>query len=213
MRSLDGRIPRGGHILPAAFCCWRCCGSSPNARASAILSVLHAFITIYPHYLLGSRSSVFSPTFPPLATSSCRPPLPAKLTPLQSDHFAPGSLMEQSDASLQQGGNGRCETEDESTPHRQSLAQLSAELGIHLVNLYYCRKACWLQRDLVPASEKAPERRGATDKFTVVPETAGLNATELSAYCRDRGLYPDQVERWRQASQDANKKPGLIMKE
>ena len=50
---------------------------------------------------------------------------------------------------------------------------------------------------MVPASEKDPEGWGATDKFTVVLETAGLNATELSAYCRERGLYPEQVERWR----------------
>ena len=51
------------------------------------------------------------------------------------------------------------------------------------------------------------------DKFTVVLETAGLNATELSAYCRERGLYPEQVERWRQASQDANEKPVLTLRE
>ena len=65
----------------------------------------------------------------------------------------------------------------------------------------------------MPAFEKDPEGWGATDKFTVVLETAGLNATELSAYCRERGLYPEQVERWRQASQDANQKPVLTLKE
>ncbi len=47
----------------------------------------------------------------------------------------------------------------------------------------------------------------------MVLETAGLNATELSAYCRDRGLYPKQVEPWRQAAQDANEKPVLTLKE
>ena len=47
----------------------------------------------------------------------------------------------------------------------------------------------------------------------MVLETAGLNATELSAYCRQKGLYPEQVDRWRQASQDANEKPVLTMKE
>ena len=47
----------------------------------------------------------------------------------------------------------------------------------------------------------------------MVLETAGLNATELSAYCRERGLYPEQVERWRHASQDANEKPVLTLKE
>ncbi len=100
-----------------------------------------------------------------------------------------------------------------SPPMRQSVAQISAELGIHVVTLYNWRKAWRLQGEVVPASEKDPEGWGATDKFTVVLETAGLNATELSAYCRERGLYPEQVERWRQASQDANEKPVLTLKE
>ncbi len=65
----------------------------------------------------------------------------------------------------------------------------------------------------MPASEKEPEGRSAADKFTVVLETAGLNATELSAYCRERGLYPEQVKRWRQAAQDVNEKPVLTLKE
>ena len=65
----------------------------------------------------------------------------------------------------------------------------------------------------VAASEKDPDGWSAADKFTVVFETAGLNATELSAYCRERGLYPEQVERWRQAAKDANEKPVLTLKE
>jgi len=69
------------------------------------------------------------------------------------------------------------------------------------------------QGEVVPASEKDPEGWSASDKFTVVLETAGLNATELSAYCRERGLYPEQVERWRQAATDANEKPVLTLKE
>jgi transposase len=98
-----------------------------------------------------------------------------------------------------------------SAPQRQSVAQILAELGIHVVTLYNWRKTWRLQGEVVPASEKDPRGWGATDKFTVVLETAGLNATELSAYCRERGLYPEQVERWRQASQDANEKPVLTL--
>jgi hypothetical protein len=82
-----------------------------------------------------------------------------------------------------------------------------------VVTLYNWRKTWRLQGEVVPASEKDPDGWGATDKFTVVLETAGLNATELSAYCRERGLYPEQVERWRQASQDANEKTVLTLKE
>jgi hypothetical protein len=35
-------------------------------------------------------------------------------------------------------------------------------------------------------------------------EKAGLNNTGLSAYCRERWLFPEQVERWRQTAQEAN---------
>jgi transposase len=47
----------------------------------------------------------------------------------------------------------------------------------------------------------------------VVLETAGLNATELSPYCRERALCPGQVKCWRQAATDANAKPVLTMAE
>ena len=73
------------------------------------------------------------------------------------------------------------------------------------------RCSCWRSEPRLTPS--CAQGWGAADKFTVVLETAGLNATELSAYCRERGLFPEQVERWRQASQDANEKPVLTLKE
>ena len=100
-----------------------------------------------------------------------------------------------------------------SPPHRQSVAQISAELGIHVITLYTWRKAWRLQGEVVPASQKDPEGWGSSDKFTVVLETAGLNSTELAAYCRERGLFPEQVDRWRQAAEDANAQPLLTMAE
>jgi len=66
---------------------------------------------------------------------------------------------------------------------------------------------------VVPASEKEPEGWSAADKLTVVLETAGLNATELSDYCREQELYPEQVERWRQAAQNATERSVLTLKE
>jgi transposase-like protein len=98
-------------------------------------------------------------------------------------------------------------------PHRKSVAEISQQLGIHVITLYKWRKAWRLQGEVVPSSHKDPEGWSAADKFTVMLETAGFNATELSAYCRERGLYPEQVERWRQASQDANEKPVLTLRQ
>jgi hypothetical protein len=44
-----------------------------------------------------------------------------------------------------------------------------------------------LLEEVVPASKKDPEGWTATNNFKVMLETAGLNATELSAYCSERG--------------------------
>ena len=82
-------------------------------------------------------------------------------------------------------------------PHRQSVARISEELGIHVMTSYKWRKAWRLQGEVVPSSEREPEGWSAAGTFTVVLESAGLNATELSAYCRERGLFPKQVSRWR----------------
>lgn len=71
-----------------------------------------------------------------------------------------------------------------SPPQRQSVYRISEVLGIQVVTLYNLRKAWWLQGTVMPASEKEPDGWIATDKFTVM-QTAGLNETELSAYCRD----------------------------
>ena len=47
------------------------------------------------------------------------------------------------------------------------------------------------------------------EKFTVVLETARLNEVEFSAYCRRKGLYPEQIRAWRKACQQANASAGV----
>jgi transposase-like protein len=91
------------------------------------------------------------------------------------------------------------------------VAEISQELRIHVITLYKWRKAWRLQGEVVPATQKDPEGWGPADKFTVVLETAGLHATELGGNCRERGLSTKQVDRWREAAQDANAQPLLTM--
>ena len=100
-----------------------------------------------------------------------------------------------------------------SPPNRQDVPQISKELGIHRSTLYQWRSNWRLQGEEVPASEKGPDSWSAADKFTVVLETAGFNATELSSYCREHGLFLEQVDRWRQTAQDANANAVLTMAE
>lgn len=44
----------------------------------------------------------------------------------------------------------------------------------------------------------------ATDKFAAVVESAAMNEMELSVYCRQKGLYSEQVRQWREACEQAN---------
>jgi len=45
---------------------------------------------------------------------------------------------------------------------------------------------------------------GSEEKFAIVVETAALNETELSEYCRRQGLYPQQLDAWRTSCRQAN---------
>lgn len=38
----------------------------------------------------------------------------------------------------------------------------------------------------------------------MVVETAALNEAQLDEYCRKRGLYPEELQRWRQSCEQAN---------
>lgn len=67
-----------------------------------------------------------------------------------------------------------------------------------------------MQGEEVPATQKDPEGWWPADKFTVVLETAGLNATELGAYSREWGLFPEQVDRWRQAAQGCQRTAAAV---
>ena len=42
------------------------------------------------------------------------------------------------------------------------------------------------------------------EKVAVVVETAALNEVEFGAYCRARGLYPQEVDAWRASCLQAN---------
>ena len=45
----------------------------------------------------------------------------------------------------------------------------------------------------------------------MVMETASLNQVEFSAYCRRKGLYPEQIRAWRKACQQANASAGVTV--
>ena len=88
-------------------------------------------------------------------------------------------------------------------PENTPVSALARETGITEQTLYTWRRQAKGQGLAVPGDGKNPEGWSSEDKFAVVLETAPLNAAELAAYCRRKGLYPEQVAAWA-ACQAAN---------
>ena len=89
-------------------------------------------------------------------------------------------------------------------PHNRSLRELASEEGISEATLYNWRKEARSKGLLMPDGDSGPEGWSARDKFAAVMESAALNAQQTAEYCRRKGLYPHQLEQWRQACEAAN---------
>jgi transposase-like protein len=89
-------------------------------------------------------------------------------------------------------------------PHNRALSELAREEGIAEATLYLWRKEARRQGRLLPAGDRGPEGWASRDKFAAVVETAALSEAELGEYCRQRGVYPEQIKAWRVACEQAN---------
>jgi transposase-like protein len=88
-------------------------------------------------------------------------------------------------------------------PHNRPVTHVAREEGICTATLYNWLKSAKERGLAVPGSgKKTAEQWSGEAKLAVVLETASMNAEELSAYCRRKGLYPEQIERWKQACVD-----------
>ena len=85
-------------------------------------------------------------------------------------------------------------------PNAMPVRSLSKETGVSDVTLYKWRKEFRDKGFAVPGDDSRPDSWSAQDKLAVVIETAALNESELAKYCREKGLYAEQVTGWREAA-------------
>ena len=84
-------------------------------------------------------------------------------------------------------------------PLNLSVAELAQQEGISDGTLYHWRKQAMAGGDMSAVSKRKSEGWSAESKLAAVVETALLSEVELSQYCREKGLYPEQVRAWKQA--------------
>ncbi len=85
-------------------------------------------------------------------------------------------------------------------PNAVPVREVSRETGASDVTLYKWRNEYRNKGIAVPGDDIKPDNWTGQDKLAVVIETAALNDSEVSEYCRKKGLYPEQVHRWKQAA-------------
>ena len=89
-------------------------------------------------------------------------------------------------------------------PHNQTVAAVSRETGISEASLYNWKKQFRAKGFIVPKKSTQADEWDAKAKLTAVIQTAAMNESERSEYCRERGLYPEQIDAWREAFENAD---------
>jgi transposase-like protein len=82
-------------------------------------------------------------------------------------------------------------------PNNARIADVVKETGVPKDTLYDWRARYRNKQGLSPLACKSSNQYSADDKLAVIIETATLNETELSEYCRCKGLYPVQIKSWK----------------
>ncbi len=89
------------------------------------------------------------------------------------------------------------------TPVNKTIKQVAKETGITEVTLRTWREAAGKKGEFIPSGRTSDVWTSA-QKFHTVLETAPLSEEETSAYCRSRGILPEQLHQWRLACEQAN---------
>lgn len=87
-------------------------------------------------------------------------------------------------------------------PNNEPVSKISKETNISIATLHKWKKKHIESGE--PTKSSDTDRWSSQEKFMVVIETASMNEAELSRYCREKGIYPDQVKDWKDICMQAN---------
>lgn len=84
-----------------------------------------------------------------------------------------------------------------SPPHNMTVAEIAKQENISAATLYNWRNKARNAGQPVPGKTKNSDNWSAETKFSVIIETSTLTESELSQYCREKGLFVEQIKRWK----------------
>lgn len=89
-------------------------------------------------------------------------------------------------------------------PLNRAVVELAKATGITTVTLRVWQKMARAEGRIMLGDGKQRDQWSSTNKFRIVLETAPLSQAEMSAYCRTKGIYPEQIAQWRLICEQAN---------
>nr|VFK61524.1 MAG: Transposase [Candidatus Kentron sp. TUN] len=98
------------------------------------------------------------------------------------------------------------------SPGGRSVSEIHQASGISENTLYSWKNKYGVEQEAEPGRTGKPENWDGERKLLVLTETAGLNEQELSEYCRENGLYVEQIERWREPAIAGTESGSLLTK-
>lgn len=91
-------------------------------------------------------------------------------------------------------------------PHNQSVNQIARQEGIPPKTLYHWRSSAGITEPALSAGENSPREWSQGERFAVLIETAPLSVHAVAEYCRRKGLYPDQIQQWKDSFMQPNQR-------
>ena len=89
-------------------------------------------------------------------------------------------------------------------PSNDSIGKISKQEGISEQTLRNWRDNARADGIAAPGNHTFSEKWSTQDKFLIVLEAASMNETELAEYARQKGLYVEQIQAWKDACMNAN---------
>ena len=97
-------------------------------------------------------------------------------------------------------------------PHGRSVASISRESGISAPTLYAWKRRFQEQGYVVPKRATKPDRWDGKARLAALIQTASMNEAERGGWCREHGVYPEQLDAWK-AAFEANEDDGKVSRQ